>query len=187
MSTCLPTVHCNALLSYKCVALQQAFHLNGFSSLVHTVRSFLSVIKSACLGPSDKNPCVQVPMAKAEGLGDQAILLQTFLGLGMTLGSLGFGGLAVSRSRQCMISSQYLLQVTPAVSHGKLDISLRSAGRPARHRSLHPRPLLRPRLPRISSLRLDVRLLSRGLPVRPQDVHFREVRREHTCLSIYQY
>ena len=58
-------------------------------------------------------------MAKAEGLGDQAILLQTFLGLGMTLGSLGFGGLAVSRSRQCMISSQYLLQVTPVVSLGK--------------------------------------------------------------------
>ena len=36
--------------------------------------------------------------------------LQTFLGLGLSLGSLGFGCLVVSRSKQCLVSPQYLLQ-----------------------------------------------------------------------------
>lgn len=53
-----------------------------------------------------------VPMAVAEGLGDRAIMLQTFMGLGMTAGSIGFGCIVVSRSKQCVISRQYLLQTS---------------------------------------------------------------------------
>jgi len=51
-----------------------------------------------------------VAMALAEGLKDEAVLLQTFIGLGMACGTLAFGLLVVSRSKQCMISRQYLLQ-----------------------------------------------------------------------------
>ena len=51
-------------------------------------------------------------MAVAEGLGDRAIMLQTFMGLGMTAGSIGFGCIVVSRSKQCVISRQYLLQTS---------------------------------------------------------------------------
>jgi len=53
-----------------------------------------------------------VPMALAEGLRDQAVLLQTFIGLGMAAGTLCFGLLVVSRSKQCLISRQYLLQTS---------------------------------------------------------------------------
>jgi len=53
-----------------------------------------------------------VPMAVAEGLGDRAIMLQTFIGLGMMAGSIGFGCIVVSRSKQCVISRQYLLQTS---------------------------------------------------------------------------
>jgi len=51
-------------------------------------------------------------MALAEGLRDQAVLLQTFIGLGMAAGTLCFGLLVVSRSKQCLISRQYLLQTS---------------------------------------------------------------------------
>ena len=51
-------------------------------------------------------------MALAEGLKDQAVLLQTFIGLGMAAGTLCFGLLVVSRSKQCLISRQYLLQTS---------------------------------------------------------------------------
>ena len=54
----------------------------------------------------------QVPMALAEGLKDKAVLLQTFIGLGMAAGTLAFGLLVVSRSKQCLISRQYLLQTS---------------------------------------------------------------------------
>ena len=51
-------------------------------------------------------------MALAEGLRDQAVLLQTFIGLGLAAGTLCFGLLVVSRSKQCLISRQYLLQTS---------------------------------------------------------------------------
>ena len=51
-------------------------------------------------------------MAWNEGLGDEAIMLQIFMGLAVTLGTLVFGCLLVTRSKQCMVSSQYLLQTT---------------------------------------------------------------------------
>ena len=51
-------------------------------------------------------------MATAEGLGDNVMLLQTCLGLAMSAGSLGFGLVVVSRSNQCVISRQYLLQAS---------------------------------------------------------------------------
>lgn len=51
-------------------------------------------------------------MALAEGLKDKAVLLQTFIGLGMAAGTLAFGLLVVSRSKQCLISRQYLLQTS---------------------------------------------------------------------------
>ena len=48
---------------------------------------------------------------KREGLGArETVLLQTFMGMGMTVGTLGFGCVVVTKSKQCMISPQYLLQ-----------------------------------------------------------------------------
>lgn len=56
-------------------------------------------------------PLLQIPMSLDEGLdGDDVILLQTFLGLAMAVGSFLFGLVASSKSKQCMISKQYLLQ-----------------------------------------------------------------------------
>ena len=51
-------------------------------------------------------------MAWNEGLGEEAIMLQIFMGLAVTLGTLVSGCLVVTRSKQCMVSSQYLLQTT---------------------------------------------------------------------------
>ena len=53
----------------------------------------------------------QIPMSVDEGLGqDSAVQLQTFLGSAMALGAAFFGLIVLSRSRQCMVSRQYLLQ-----------------------------------------------------------------------------
>ena len=40
------------------------------------------------------------------------ILLQTFMGLAMVCGTVGFGFIMVNRSKQCVISPQYLLQIS---------------------------------------------------------------------------
>ena len=61
---------------------------------------------------SSSLPCPQIPLALAEGLRDEAVLLQTFIGLGMAAGTLIFGVMVVSRSKQCIISRQYLLQTS---------------------------------------------------------------------------
>ena len=50
-------------------------------------------------------------MAYEEGLlEDDAVLLQTFLGLATSVGSLSYGLIVLSKNNQCMISRQYLLQ-----------------------------------------------------------------------------
>lgn len=55
----------------------------------------------------------QVPMCLEEGLTSAvAIQLQTFLGLATSLGSFLFGLIVLSRSQQCLISKQYLLQAS---------------------------------------------------------------------------
>jgi hypothetical protein len=55
----------------------------------------------------------KVPMAFDEGLGkDEAVALQSILGLATSIGALGFGLVAMSRSQQCIISRQYLLQAS---------------------------------------------------------------------------
>ncbi len=54
----------------------------------------------------------QVPLALDEGLGEEAIVLQTFLGLATSVGAFSFGMMVLSRSQQCMISRQYLLQAS---------------------------------------------------------------------------
>ena len=51
-------------------------------------------------------------MAWAEGLDSQVILLQTFMGLAMVIGTLVFGCIMVNRSKQCVVSPQYLLQIS---------------------------------------------------------------------------
>ncbi len=52
-------------------------------------------------------------MAFDEGLvKDEAVALQSLLGLATSIGALGFGYVARSRSSQCMISRQYLLQAS---------------------------------------------------------------------------
>ena len=43
---------------------------------------------------------------------DTVVLLQTFLGLGIVVGTLGFSCLVVNKSKQCLISPQYLLQIS---------------------------------------------------------------------------
>ena len=43
---------------------------------------------------------------------DTVVLLQTFLGLGIVAGTLGFSFLLVNKSKQCLISPQYLLQIS---------------------------------------------------------------------------
>ncbi|XP_040583560.1 monocarboxylate transporter 12 [Lepeophtheirus salmonis] len=53
-----------------------------------------------------------VPMAQKEGIQDNVILLQTFLGLGVSLGIFGFGFVVLSKSNQCLISRQYLVQTS---------------------------------------------------------------------------
>ena len=53
----------------------------------------------------------QVPVAFEEGLlEDDAVLLQTFLGIATSVGSLSYGLIVLSKNNQCMISRQYLLQ-----------------------------------------------------------------------------
>ncbi len=53
----------------------------------------------------------QVPMAQDEGLSEEeSVQLQTFMGVAMGCGSLLFGLVVLSRSDQCLISRQYLLQ-----------------------------------------------------------------------------
>jgi len=52
------------------------------------------------------------PMAWAEGLESQVILLQTFMGLAMVMGTLVFGCIMVNKSKQCVVSPQYLLQIS---------------------------------------------------------------------------
>ena len=50
-------------------------------------------------------------MAYEEGLlEDDAVLLQTFLGIATSVGSLCYGLIVLSKNNQCMISRQYLLQ-----------------------------------------------------------------------------
>ena len=52
-------------------------------------------------------------MALEEGLNvDQAIWLQTYLGIASALGAFLFGIVSLSKSQQCMISRQYLLQAS---------------------------------------------------------------------------
>ena len=51
-------------------------------------------------------------MAWSEGLDSQVILLQTFMGLAMVIGTLVFGCIMVNRSKQCVVSPQYLLQIS---------------------------------------------------------------------------
>ena len=43
---------------------------------------------------------------------DTVVMLQTFLGLGIVVGTLGFSCLVVNKSKQCLISPQYLLQIS---------------------------------------------------------------------------
>ena len=43
---------------------------------------------------------------------DDAVNLQTFLGLGMVMGTLCFGCIVVNKSKKCLISPQYLLQTS---------------------------------------------------------------------------
>lgn len=45
-----------------------------------------------------------------EGLGDVAVLLQTYLGLAWTLGCAAFGLVVVQNSVECRIARQYLCQ-----------------------------------------------------------------------------
>ena len=55
----------------------------------------------------------QVPMCLEEGLSSEvSIQLQTFLGVATALGSFLFGLIVLSRSQQCLISKQYLLQAS---------------------------------------------------------------------------
>ena len=57
----------------------------------------------------------KVPVLNSSALESwhqDALRLQTFLGLGMVLGTLGFGCIVVNRSKQCLISPQYLLQTS---------------------------------------------------------------------------
>ncbi len=50
-------------------------------------------------------------MAHDEGLQEsQCVQLQTFIGISMAIGSILFGLVVLSRSNQCLISKQYLLQ-----------------------------------------------------------------------------
>merc|ERR1719189_2232748 len=51
-----------------------------------------------------------VPVSLDEGLEDNAVLLQTFLGIATSVGSLSYGLIVLSKNNQCMISRQYLLQ-----------------------------------------------------------------------------
>ena len=60
-----------------------------------------------------------MPLAIDEGLGDDAILLQTFMGVSTSIGAFLFGVVILSKSQQCMISRQYLLQ-TSIFGIGKL-------------------------------------------------------------------
>ena len=72
-------------------------------------------------------PLLQIPLALEEGLGESmAIQLQTFLGVSMSLGSVFFGLIVLSKSKQCMISRRYLVQAsmfgigeTPDVVHSQ--------------------------------------------------------------------
>ena len=51
-------------------------------------------------------------MAFEEGTmkDDDAVLLQTYLGIATSVGSLTYGLIVLSKNHQCMISRQYLLQ-----------------------------------------------------------------------------
>jgi hypothetical protein len=54
---------------------------------------------------------LQVPLSLDEGLQvSEALALQTFLGAGCSIGSLLFGMVVITRSQQCSVSTQYLLQ-----------------------------------------------------------------------------
>ena len=52
----------------------------------------------------------QLPVTLEEGLGDDAVLLQSFLGIATAIGSLSYGLVVLSKNEQCVISRQYLLQ-----------------------------------------------------------------------------
>ena len=60
----------------------------------------------------------KVPVTLEEGLangegdsgGSAAVWLQSFLGLGAAFGSIAYGLIVLSKSDQCHISRQYLLQ-----------------------------------------------------------------------------
>ena len=55
----------------------------------------------------------QVPNAVEEGLSkSEVVILQSVLGLATSIGSLAFGFVAMSKSYQCSISRQYLLQAS---------------------------------------------------------------------------
>ena len=52
-------------------------------------------------------------MWMVEGIETGSTLqLMTFLGVGMTVGAFAFGLAATSKSQQCLISRQYLLQAS---------------------------------------------------------------------------
>lgn len=53
---------------------------------------------------------LQAHQAEEDGLGDTALLLQTYLGLAWTLGCAAFGVVVVHNSVECRIARQYLCQ-----------------------------------------------------------------------------
>ena len=66
----------------------------------------------------------QIPMCLEEGLETVVtVQLQTFIGLASALGSFLFGLIVLSRSQQCLISKQYLLQAS-MLGIGKKLISI---------------------------------------------------------------
>jgi len=53
-----------------------------------------------------------VLLVRPENLTEDLMKLLSFMGLGLIMGALGFGGLILSRSRQCVIPTQYLLKLS---------------------------------------------------------------------------
>lgn len=59
---------------------------------------------------------LQAHQAEEDGLGDTALLLQTYLGLAWTLGCAAFGVVVVHNSVECRIARQYLCQVCSIIN-----------------------------------------------------------------------
>jgi len=54
----------------------------------------------------------KVVIAQKEGLQEKILLLQSFFGIANVIGTLCFGSIVKSRSQDCLISRQYLLQAS---------------------------------------------------------------------------